>query len=51
MAIIPKLKNLKVLKFNKPKHENFYVDGFKFLQKAFVYFAKNKGSLREVNFT
>jgi len=49
MAVIPKLKNLKILKLYKDHDSSkFGEDGFKFLSKAFAYFQKNGGKLEKL---
>ncbi len=48
MALIGKMKNLKIVKFHKDSLVNLGVDGFKFLQKGFKYFQENGGSLEKL---
>ena len=45
MALIGRLKTLKVLKLHKDSLVYLGVDGFKYMQKGFKYFADNGGSL------
>ena len=45
MALIGRMKNLKVLKMHKDTLVYLGVDGFKYLQKGFKYFQDNEGSL------
>jgi len=45
MALIGRMKNLKVLKIHKDALVFLGVDGFKFMHKGFKYFQENEGSL------
>ena len=48
MALIGRMPTLKVLKMHKDTLVNLGVDGFKYLQKGFKYFADSKGSLSKL---
>jgi hypothetical protein len=45
MALIGRLKHLKVLKLHKDTLTNLGLDGFKYMQKGFKYFQDNEGQL------
>lgn len=45
MALVGRLTQLKVLKIHKDSLAYLGVDGFKYLQKGFKYYAENSGSL------
>ena len=45
MALIGRLRQLKVLKLHKDSLAYLGVDGFKYMQKGFNYFAETGGSL------
>lgn len=50
MALLGRMKNLKILKIHKEPTVLFGADGFKFLQKGLKYFQENGGSLDKIQF-
>jgi hypothetical protein len=48
MAMLGRMKNVKILKVHKSSITAFGADGFKFLQKGLKYFQENGGSIEKI---